>query len=108
MLDAVPCALIARLLLAPHDFGGIRIGGNLRGKIMMGKRVKLLDAYDRHLLRRQGSVRGIACRFGAPRIEQIEIDLAAACDDAAHIGCIARINLGYDGLKFSLREFSDR
>ncbi len=84
MLDAVPCALIARLFLAPHHFGGIRIRGDLRGKVVVRERIKLFEADDRH----------IADLFGAPRREQLVIHLAAARDDAAHFFVIQLIDFG--------------
>ncbi len=81
MLDAVPCALVARLFLAPQHFACIGISGDLGGKVLVRERIKLLQAHDGHVL----------YAALAPGREQFVIDLAAAKDDAPDCRAIQRV-----------------
>src|SRR6185312_750421 len=72
--DLVPGALVLRLLLTPHHLTQIRIACEHRLVVLGRERVELLDAYQCH----------IAYGILAPRLQQIEVDLAAAEDHPAY------------------------
>src|SRR6267154_3842415 len=44
--QSIPCALILRLFLAPHDFGGGRKLDDLRLEVIVRKRILLLETHD--------------------------------------------------------------
>ena len=68
VLDLVPGALILRFLLAPDDLVRGSVGRQRGLELLLRERVELLDAHD-------GDVIDAA---GAARLEQVEVDLAAA------------------------------
>src|SRR5262249_30623644 len=72
--DLVPRALVLRLLLTPDNLPRVRVPIEDRLVLIAGERIELLDAYERH----------IANAVLAARLEQIEVDLAAAEHEAAH------------------------
>ncbi len=74
--DLVPGALVLRLFLAPHHLAGVRIVAQRRRVVLARERIELLDAHDRD----------VAQFLGPARLEQVEIDLARAEHDAAHLG----------------------
>ena len=58
VLNPVPCALIAGLLLTPYDLPGLRIAIDFRFELVMRKRIQLLQPYDGYI----GDTALAACR----------------------------------------------
>src|SRR5690242_17916859 len=50
MLNAMPGALIARLLLAPHDLGRIAVAIDLRFEFVVREWIELLQAHDGNII----------------------------------------------------------
>src|SRR6185503_5777991 len=80
MSDLVPGALVLWLFLAPDDLARLCIALEDRVVVLDRKWIELLDAYNRD----------VAQLVRAASLEQIEIDLAAAENDAAHLAGINR------------------
>ena len=74
MLNTVPSALVSRLLLAPKDIFGLIVTIDLSLKILVWKRIQLLNA-DNHDIRN-------FVRFSVS--QQIVIDSATTGDNAPH------------------------
>src|SRR6185369_2988685 len=99
MLDAMPRALIARLFLAPHDFGCVLVLFDLHLERVVRERIQLGNADQRNI--------GNAA-FAPPRA-QIVKNFAAAEDDALHVrGIYAVVPLLVDGIELVIREFLER
>src|SRR5881398_2828276 len=85
----MPGPLVAGLFLAPEYISGLRVALDLSLKIIMGKRIQLLDPDNCDIF-----------DFVFTAIsQQIVINLAAAGDDAPDILRIKFSGFGNDGLK---------
>ncbi len=94
MLDLVPSPLILRFLLAPRDVACARITLELGGEFLARERVELLDTYNRDLV-----------QLARPAfLQEIEIHLAAAEDDALDPLGIKLIDLRHDNLETAARQ----
>ena len=90
----MPGSLVAGLFLAPEYISGLRVALDLSLKIIMGKRIQLLDPDNRDIF-----------DFMLPAIsQQIVINLAAAGDDAPYIFGIELFSFGNDGLETAVGE----
>src|SRR4051794_1384672 len=74
MTNLVPRALILRLFLAPDDLFRVSVTACDLRVLLDRERIQLLDAHDRDA----GDV------LGAPKLGEIEVDLAAAKHDSSH------------------------
>ena len=72
MLHEEPGALVLRLVLAPHDFGRVRVLLQLGGERLVRERIELLDADDRDV--------GVLALVAL--LDQVVVDLARAGDHA--------------------------
>ena len=74
VLHEEPCALVLRLVLAPHDLGGVGVLLELRRESLVREGVELLDADHGHVAR----------LLLLALLDQVVIDLARADHHAAH------------------------
>ena len=93
----VPRALVLRFFLAPDYFCGIWKAGNNGRKFGNRKWIELLDSNERGI----GYVMHLA-PFG-----QVEIDLAAADNQAACLLWLYRLNFRNDQLESTARKFGN-
>src|SRR6202012_1466178 len=75
MADLIPRSLVLRLFLTPHDLASIGITIQNRFILFGRERIQMLDAHHGHL----------ASAILTTGFEQIEIDLAAAEDQAPYL-----------------------
>ena len=98
VLNLVPGALVPRFFLAPHQFPGVAVLFKDPLQCLARKRIELLDTQDRDVI-------------DAPlpaRLQQVEIDLAAAKYNAPGSRRLLIIDLLDDQLQASLREILQR
>ena len=98
VLNEEPGALVLRLVLTPHQIGGIGILFELGAKSLVREGVELLDAHDGHIV---GTL--VLALF-----DQVEVDLARADDDAFDLLGLDLPGLADDGLKAAFGELGDR
>ena len=96
--DLVPGALVLRLFLAPDDLARVRVMRE-RCRVVLGREwIELLDAHDRDVAR----------FVGAPRLEQVEVDLARAEHHARDILGREIVDLVHHALEMPLGQFVER
>src|SRR5438477_1209624 len=97
VLDAVPRALVAGLLLAPHDALRARIGVDLRLELVVREGIELLEAHDRDVLDAALGALG----------DDVVVHLARAEDHTPHFLRRELLDLGDDHLEAAAREFRE-
>src|SRR6516225_8838284 len=96
--DLVPGALVLRFLLAPDYLAQVGIAVEDRLVLLARERIELLDAHQRD----------IAQSLLAARAQQIEVDLAAAEDNAASLCRRQLIDLADDARKRAAAQILER
>src|SRR5690606_20284696 len=89
VLTAVPGALVHGLFLTPDHLLQVGVRRHYLGQVVFGERVELLDTDNGNIL----------VLIGTAFFQQIIVDLAAAHDQAIHLGRIDVVDLWNDGLE---------